>query len=197
MPFFAIRSVNKSKQYTKYSSLYYDVYKCYSGKVYAVGKRYEPICDRVVKYDEYGYYVNAKGLKISKKDYQSIYNVSHNADEIDDFSSNDEVNSALLVSGEYEKNLYKVLNTIKVGKEIYNAVVFKDLVVNTYGDYSWEYMYNDKSYYKCEKNGMFKEYLDGSCVGESKSLSYSSSWCELGGSSNNIDIKNTFNKFCN
>ena len=195
VPILSIKKENVAKQYTKYSTLLYDVYKCYSGKHYATGKRKEPVCDRIIKYKD-GYYTNYNGLKISKKDYQTIYDVSHKFDEIENFTTSKEVENAVFVATEYEKNLSKIFRTEKVRKEIVNIRVFKDLIETEYGDYSWGYMTDDSSYYKCESNGLYKDYINGDCVGEWKELAYSEEWCTLAKSSFNLDIRDTYNKYC-
>ncbi len=197
MPIFSIKSENRTKQYYKYSSLFYNVYKCYSGTVFVTAKNYpEPICNRIITFDENDYYINIKEFKISKKDYQSIYDVSNTFNEIEDFTTDEEVKKALLISSEYEKNLSVPIRTVQSNREIVNINAFKDLNVNEYGDYSWEYQRVTESYYKCEKNGLYKEYSNGNCVGEWKKLTYSKEWCEVASTSNMHNIKETYNKYC-
>lgn len=195
MPLISIKSENVSKQYYKYSSILFNAYKCYSGKYYAMSKRKEPTCNRIITYKD-GYYTNYNGLKISKKDYQTIYDVSNMFDEIENFKTNKEVENALIVANEYEKNLSKIIRTEKIRREIVNIRVFKDLFESEYGDYSWVYMTDDASYYKCENNNLYKDYVNGDCIGEWKELTYSDTWCALAKDSYNLDIRDTYNKYC-
>lgn len=196
MPILALKSEDKTKQFYKYTSLFYDVYKCYSGTVYAVAKNYpEPICNRVIIYDN-GYYINKKGLKISKKDYQSIYDISYSFDEIENFTTSIEIENALLLASEYERNMSTPIKTIQVNRKVVNINAFKDLNINEYGDYSWEYQKGNESYYKCEKNGLYKNYSNGNCLGEWSELNYSKEWCQLAANSNMRNIKESYNKYC-
>lgn len=196
MPILALKSEDKSKQYYKYSSFFYNVYKCYSGTVYAIAKNYpEPICNRIIVYDN-GYYTNKNGLKISKKDYQSIYDVSCNFNEIENFTSKEEVEKAVLIANEYERNLSIPIKTTQFNKQVVNINAFKDLSMNSYGDYSWEYQKSNELYYKCEKNGLYKNYSNGNCIGDWSNLSYSKEWCELALTSTMSNIIDTYNKHC-
>ena len=195
MPFLAIKSENVTKQYYKYSSILYNAYKCYSGKHYAMIKTREPVCNRLIVYKD-GYYTNYNGLEISKKDYQTIYDVSHKFDEIETFKTEKEVQDAIKISTGYEKNLSKILRTIKVRRDIVNIRAFKDLVENDYGDYSWQYKTDDASYHKCEYNNLYKDYVDGTCVGEWKKLEYSNEWCSLAKNAYSIEIRETYRKYC-
>ena len=187
IPTLSIKKENVVKQYTKYSSLLYDFYKCYSGKYYATSKTNEPICNRIIVYKD-GYYTNYNGLKISKKDYQTIYDISNKFDEIENFKTDKEVQDSIKVATEYEKNLSKIIKTEKIRKEIVNIRAFKDLYKSEYGDYSWVYMTEDSSYYKCEMKDLYKDYNNGDCVGEWKSLSYSEEWCALAKNSFNLEL---------
>ncbi len=195
MPTFSIKTTNDAKQYYKYSSLLYNVYKCYSGKVFAVSKTYKPVCNRIVVYKN-DYYTNINNLKISKKDYQTIYDVSHKFDEIEKFTNYKEVEDAVLISTEFEKNQSVPIKTIQVNKEVVNIVAFKDLKANEYGDYSWEYQKSDEKYHKCEKNGLYKEYSNNQCLGEWSEIKYSDNWCKLSGNSYNLDIRKDYKKYC-
>jgi hypothetical protein len=195
MPILALKSENKAKQYHKYSSLFYDVYKCYSGTVFAVSKTYpEPICSRIITYED-GYYTNINGLKILKKDFQAIYDISCNLGEIDNFTTKEEVEKAVLIASEYERNISIPIKTIQVNKQVVNINAFKDLSINGYGDYVWEYQRENESYYKCEKNGLYKEYSNDNCLGEWSELTYSKEWCEAASNSTGA-IKETYNKYC-
>ncbi len=196
MPVLALKSEDKTKQYYKYTSLFYNVYKCYSGTVFAVSKNYpEPICNRVIVYDN-GYYINKNGLKISKKDYQAIYDISYNFNDIEDFTTNEEIEKAVFVASEYEKNLSIPIKTTQINKQVVNINAFKDLKVNEYGDYSWEYQRGNESYYKCEKNGLYKTYSNGNCLGEWSELKYTKEWCEAALNSTMNNIEQTYNKYC-
>ena len=43
---------------------------------------------------------------------------------------------------------------------------------------------------------LYKDYINGDCVGEWKELTYSEEWCTLAKSSFNLDIRDTYNKYC-
>ena len=94
------------------------------------------------------------------------------------------------------KNLSKIIRTEKIRREIVNIRVFKDLFESEYGDYSWVYMTDDASYYKCENNNLYKDYVNGDCIGEWKELTYSDTWCALAKDSYNLDIRDIYNKYC-
>ena len=193
MPILAIKKEDRAKQFTKYSSVFYNVYKCYSGTIFAVSKTYpEPICERIAVYDG-GYYLNRNGLKIDKKDYQMIYDASNTSSEIENFTTEEEVKNAVKISEEYEKNLYKVLRTAQVGNDVVDIVAFKELVLNNYGDYTWEFNMNN---YKCKSGNSVKEYKNKRCTGSWKKIGYSKEWCELASKSVNERIKNEYKRYC-
>lgn len=198
MPILSFKSENVAKQYEKYSSLFYDVYKCYSKNTFVQGKRKdEPVCPRVIKFDDNNYYTNINNFKISKKDYQMIYDVSKTLKEIESFTTKKELEDAAYVAQTYEKSLYTPLLTTIINKEIVTIVAFKEFVItNEYGDYSWAYQTADNNYKKCMKNNMYKEYENNNCIGTWKEYKMPDDWCQLAKTNTINKIIKAYNEKC-
>ena len=193
MPIFSLKSEDKVKQYQKYTSFFYNVYKCYSGytTVQPLNKD-EPYCPRVIKYDKDGYYSNINGLKISKKEYQMILNTSNTMNEIEAWTTKSQIEDSLIVAEEFERGIHKTeeRNGLKI------AIFREFVIINDYGDYDWVYQNNNKDYYKCVENDNFKEYKGGSCIGDWQMLKPTEKWCSLAKNTTINKIKDLYNSKC-
>lgn len=198
IPVLVIKSDSVAKQYTKYTGLFYKVYKCYSDYVVVTGaKEEEPYCSRVIRYSMDGYYTNYNGIKIEKKDFQLIFDKSVTFSEIDKFKTYKEVENAILVADEYQRNLYVTGQTKTINNELVSIVVSPEYVeVNQYGDYDWRYQTDNPKYYKCMKNSLFKKYDNDNCVGEWKKLTYSKEFCELAKINSISSIQEAYKNNC-
>lgn len=198
MPLFSLKTENEQYQYIKYSSLLYNVYNCYSGKVFILSKREKaPLCNRIIKYNKEGFYTNIKGYKILKNKYQMIYNISKTFNEIENIESDQELESAIILAEDYERLMHIPIETLYINNEEISIETFKEFVqVNKYGDYEWAFQINDSKYYKCIKNNLYKNYKDGMCYGEWKKFELDEQWCSLAKISLVENIKNTYNKYC-
>ncbi len=181
IPLLAIKTESISKQYTEYKSLFYKMYKCYSDLIIVQGlNKEEPYCNRIIKYDESGYYINYHNIKISKKDFQLIFDVSSTFFEIDKFTTYQDLENSKLIADEYKRNIHITKEVKKVNKENISIEVFPEFIqINEYGDYDWKFQTDNPEYYKCMKNSLFKDYDGEICTGEWNKLEYSDKWCEL------------------
>lgn len=198
MPLLSIKSESTAKQYIKHSSLFFNVYKCYSGDTFVLSKNSKvPICRRIIKFNEEGYYTNINNLKISKRDYQMIYDVSKTLKEIEEFTTSKEIDDAVKVAEEYERSLHIPLKTIQINKEIINIEAYKEFVIiNQYGDYAWQYQRTNETYYKCFKKELYKQYKSGSCLGEWTEVKLSQEWCSLAKGNTITSIEDAYTKYC-
>ncbi len=198
IPILALKSESVAKQYTKYTALFYNVYECYSGFIAAQGKKEEePYCSRMIKYDTNDYYTNYHNIKISKKDFQLIFDVSSTFVEIDSFTTYQDLENSKLVATEYKSNLHTTGETKTINGEQISIEVFPAYVkANEYGDYEWKFQTENPEYYKCMKNNLFKDYDNGTCTGEWKELTYSEEWCTLAKETSFLKIKDIYENNC-
>lgn len=199
IPVLALKSESVSKQYTIYRGVFYKVYKCYSDLIVVKSLKDEPpYCLRIVRYTDDGYYINYNGLKISKKDLQLIFDKSITFKEIDNLTTKDQVKDYVYIADQYQRNVHKVYETTKEKDGILSIDVFQEFVqINNYGDYEWRYQFNNPKYYKCFKNGMYKEYENETCTGEWKELKYSEKWCKLAKNNSISSIQEAYKNNCN
>lgn len=198
IPILAIKSESVSKQYTIYRGVFYKVYKCYSDLIVVKGLKDEPpYCSRVVRYTEKGYYVNYHGLEITKKDLQLIFDKSATFKEIDNFTTYEELENYIYVADEYQRMFHTIYKSINLNNETISVEAFPEFVqINSYGDYEWRYQFDNPDYYKCIKNNMYKEFKNGTCVGEWKELKYTDKWCSLAKSNSISPIQEVYKSDC-
>lgn len=182
-PYFAIRARNEYKQATVYYGVFYKAWICDSDKNRVnFGSFSSSItnCKVVVAYDDDGYYENAKGLKISKEQMNTIQ--PYYSDYFNGFETEEELEQAYKVSSAINKVRWvqKSTGLLLEDNTIAYLAIFNKLVENT-----WELQYSDPAYYKCVKstNGIytFSDYNSeaNKCGSNWEALKLSDDICEI------------------
>ncbi len=162
-----------------YNGMFYKMWYCKVNKVYTIGSYgdKDAICNKNYEYTD-GYYTNASGIKISKKDLQLLTNTGiYTGEMIENMSSDTQVENAIHVAEDYESTKYKTVNQI----DDYKIVVFQKFKEDSNGNYKWIYDENDTSKYYClskNKNILSKAKYDGVECGEFEQIKMDDKWCE-------------------
>lgn len=167
-----------SNEVTVYNAILYKVWYCKTNDTFTIGSYddKDAICPHNFKYEE-GYYTNALGIKIAKKDLQMINsNDIYTVEMIENMNSDAQVQSALHVAKEYMENKYQLVN--KKSADGNELVVFPAFVLDKKTDnYSWVYDTTKEDKYYCLKNGSVANYSNEEC-GEYKKIKMDKEWCE-------------------
>lgn len=186
-PLFVIRHKDDYKQAEVYYGIFYKAWTCNNGeKSIQFGVYSSEInnCSIVVSYDKDGYYENPNGIKMSKKEINTIKTYFY--DYFNEFKTEKELENAYKISKAinevwWVKNVEPI--TLDDGSTA-NMAIFNKFVNNN-GEYLWELQYDNEEFHKCVKNQnneyVFSEYDQESqkCGTEWKHLNLSKSICSL------------------
>ena len=163
-----------------YNAVFYRVWYCKTNNEYTIGSYADKdaICPHNYEYED-GYYTNALGIKISKKDLQLIssYDI-YTTEMIDNMSSDAQVQSAVHVASEYiEKTKYQSVN--KKSEDGEELIVFPEFVFDEEtGNYSWKYNTEDESKYYCMSGNSFAKYdIEEEECGSFSKVKMDEEWC--------------------
>ena len=119
-----------------YKAVFYKVWYCKTNKTYTISPYSvaDEVCPINYVYND-GYYTNAEGIKISKRDLQLLTNDGvYTSEMIETFNSNKQVEDAVHVAYNYGKYKYKTIED----EDNYSLVAFPDFKEDN-NNYKWIY----------------------------------------------------------
>ena len=174
-----------------YKGVLYKVWYCKTNKVYTFGSYSDKdaICPKDYKYED-GYYTNALGIKISKRDLQLLTNDGvYTSEMVENMNSESQVKSAVHVAYNYGKNKYKVLETKSADNN--KLVIFPEFKEQN-DNYKW--VYDELSTQYCLKDNQVAIYENNKCAVYQK-IKMDKEWCENYENSTLI-YEDGINKYC-
>ena len=155
-----------------YKAVFYKVWYCKTNKTYTIGSYSDTdaVCPINYEYID-GYYTNAEGVKISKRDLQLLTNDGiYTSEMIETMSDNTQVQDAVHVA--YDYGIYKYKKIDKESEDNHELIVFPKFE-EVDGNYKW--IYDEEDLY-CLKDDSFAKY-DTKC-GKFEKIKMDNKWCE-------------------
>jgi len=165
-----------------YNAVFYRVWYCKTNNKYTIGSYSDTdaICPIDYVYEK-GYYTNAAGVQISKRDLELISEVM-TSEMIENISSSSMLSDIVSVAYDYGKLNYELYtdennNTFK-SPNGYNIVVFYDFIESK-SEYKWDLDYNKKYCFNIYKGIPYRALYDGVACGQFEKVLVGENWCSL------------------
>jgi hypothetical protein len=204
-PKVSIKVIDKEKNMITYNAIFYKVWYCTADKTIRMGDYGDPqpSCSDAYSFIN-GYYINASGTKIPQRDILIMTEKNIYTREMIDIMTETDVKNAVYVAENYEKTLYKVLDSKKgkiKGESKEHSLVLFPTFKKFKDTYKWVYDESNLEEYYCMSENdkgekTFSKYTDGYCENMFNTLNFDEKWCSLYKNSTLVYNEKKTSDFC-